>query len=182
MASKAKPSKHRVVVDVFGIKETSEALRAMAERAYNTYPLTRETVAFLADEQRERMNKSRYLPLTAGTTERKILQGENPGTFRDEYRPIKGQPTRRRDALYQAVTVPGAPGQIRRATRTWAIFGVDSAGKGELFYARMVQNVKGRKRKILAISEKGAMTLGERAANYITSGWSQSPVDLTMPG
>lgn len=178
-----KLSNHRVVVEVAGAKESAEAIRLMGERAYNTWALTEEMVTFLADEQRERIKKaSAYEPLETSTVERKLEEGENPEIFRDEARMIKGTATRERDALYRAVTVPGAPGQLRRNTRTWAVFGVESAGKGKLFYARFVQNVRGHKRKILAISAEGAMTIAERSANYITHGWSQSPTSLTLPG
>jgi hypothetical protein len=143
-------------------------LARIGARAYQTLPLTEQLAEFLAVSQRQRVQEAPWAPLTEGTVARKASQGEDTGILKDEWRPIKGTPTRRGMALYNALTSDGAPGRIKRATRTWAIFGVET--KGELFYARFVQNVKGTKRRILAISDTDALTITERVANYITHG------------
>jgi hypothetical protein len=181
VAQKVKPAAFRAEVEVFGAKQSAEALRNMGERAYNTGPLMVELLLVLADSQRERMKTAPWAALKENTVERKAEQGEITEIFRDESRPIKGSPTRVPDALYNAITVPGAPGQLRHTTRTWAVFGVQSAGKGQLFYARFVQNVRGTRRKILAISEETALTVAERTASYVYSGWTLSP-HMTLPG
>lgn len=161
-------SEFRASVEVMGVQHTEDMIARMGARAYNTLPLTVELAEFLARSQRQRVEEAPWAPLADDTVARKASQGEDTGILKDEWRPIKGAPTRRGNALYSALTTAGAPGQIKRATRTWAIFGVDT--KGELFYARFVQNVKGTKRRILAISATDALTITERVANYITHG------------
>lgn len=161
-------SEFRAYVEVNGAVESAAMIRSMGSRAYNTLPLMGQLAEYLAQTQRDRVRQAPWIPLADVTVERKIGQGSNPAIMRDEPRRIKGTPTRQRDALYRALTVSGAPGQIKRATRTWAIFGVDSAGNHQLFYARFVQNVKGAKRRILAINEEQALTITERVALYIT--------------
>lgn len=165
-------SEFRAEVIVSGAHETAAAIREMGRRAYETLPLMEELKELLFESQRERVQSAPWTPLTEGTVERKSAQGSNTAILRDEPRLIGGTPTRSRDALYMALTTDGAPGQIKRATRTWAIFGADSAGNHSLFYARFVQNVKGTKRRILAINEGTASTVTERVANYIRPGMS----------
>lgn len=163
-------SRIRLAVEVNGAKVAADALLAMGERAFNTQPLTEMLVRELFDESRKRVQQAPWKPLTDGTVRRKSSQGEDTGILRDEWRPIKGVPTRRGDALYTALTTWGAPGQLARATRTMATFGVHSAGQGPLFYARFVQNVHGTKRRILAISEARAIAISEMVVRYITHG------------
>lgn len=163
-------SRIRLAVEVSGANKSAEAFGAMAERAYNTLPLTEMLVRELFDISRKRVDRAPWAPLTDGTVARKNAQGEDSGILRDEWRPIKGVPTRKGDLLYTALTQWGAPGQYKRATRTMATFGVQSAGQGPLFYARFVQNVKGKKRRILAVSRADAAGISEMVVRYITSG------------
>lgn len=153
-----------------GAAETAKAILAMGERAYNTLPLMEEIKEILFESQAERVQSAPWTPLTEGTVERKTSEGSNPAILRDEPRYWKGKPTRTPDALYLALTLDGATNQIKRATRTWAIFGANSSGTNQLYYARFVQNVKGKKRRILAINEETAMTVTEMVANYIRPG------------
>lgn len=161
-------SEFKAVVEVEGVAHTADMLARMGARAYNTLPLTEQLAEFLAASQRQRVEEAPWAPLTDDTVARKASQGEDTGILKDEWRPIGGTPTRRGNALYNALTTDGAPGQIKRATRTWAIFGVDT--KGDLFYARFVQNVKGTKRRILAISAADGLAIVEKVANYVTHG------------
>lgn len=163
-------SEFRAVIEVSGVAETRAAILEMGARAYNTMPLMTELTGVLFESQRERVQQAPWVPLASSTVTRKEEQGSNPAILRDEPRKIGGTPTRSRDALYMALTVDGAPGQVKRATRTWAIFGADSAGNHSLFYARFVQNVKGKKRRLLAINEATAALVTERVANWIRPG------------
>lgn len=163
-------SEFRAEIKVTGAQETANAILAMGARAYNTLPLMEELKEVLYEASKARVEQAPWTPLKQSTIQRKSAQGQSTEILRDEWRPIKGTPTRQGDALFTALTVDGAPGQIKRATRTWAIFGADSAGNHSLFYARFVQNVKGTRRQILAINESTAMVIVERVANWIRPG------------
>lgn len=167
----ARPSRLRVGVEVEGLNEALATIDGIGNRAYQTTPLMSMIVQHLAGISRERVEGEKpWKPLTPGTMARKSAQGEDTGILRDEWRPIAGTPTRQGDMLYRALTQDGAPGQLRHWTRTFAQFGVKSAGQGELFYARFVQNVHGTKRKILAIKPDQAVEIGGMVARYIGHG------------
>jgi hypothetical protein len=155
-------------VEVNGALQAGERLRMLGSRGYNTLPLTEKLVEVLAASQRKRVEEAPWAPLTEGTVARKVSTGENPAILRDEWRPIKGKATRTGNALYLALTLDGATGQVRAATRTRATFGVNT--KGNLFYARFVQNVKGTKRRILAIDEATALTVTEMVGSWLFFG------------
>ncbi|MGZ4530810.1 MAG: hypothetical protein ACXVXP_00490 [Mycobacteriaceae bacterium] len=163
-------SEFRAEVEVFGANETAHKILEIGARAYNTLPLMEALKEYLFETQSARVKSAPWAPLTEGTVARKASQGENTEILRDEWRPIKGTPTRVGNKLYLALTLDGATGQIKRATRTWAVFGADSAGNHQLFYARFVQNVKGKKRRILAISEGEALTITQRVGSFIRFG------------
>lgn len=155
-------------VDVFGADTTAAAIRSMGMRAYNTLPLMEELKEFLFETQSARVKSAPWTPLKETTVARKVATEEDPSILRDEWRPIGGRATRVGNKLYLALTLDGATGQIKRATRTWAIFGADAAGNHQLFYARFVQNVKGTKRRLLAIGEGDALTITAKVANWIS--------------
>lgn len=166
-----RPSAFRAEIEVNGDVKAVDAILAVGKRAQETRPLMEAITGMLQSQQRARVNQSPYAPLEASTIDKKIRENEAPVILRDSSRRIKGVPTRVPDALYRAITVPNAPGQLRRITRASATFGVKSAGHGELFYARFVQNVKGKKRRILAISEGDALALVKVCASYVYDGW-----------
>lgn len=176
-----KPSAFKAHIEVNGDVQAADALRSIGKRAKNTRPLMEVAVGMLAQQQKRRFDQKPWAPLAAGTVARKEYEAENPEIFRDEARFIKGSPTRVPDELFRAVTVPGHPGQLRYVTRASATFGVQSAGKGPLFYARFVQNVKGKQRRILAISDADALALLKLCASYIYDGWPRSG-GMTRPG
>jgi hypothetical protein len=163
-------SEFRAEVEAFGVGETVEGLRMLGARAYNTFPLMEQLKEYLFMTQRQRVQEAPWTPLTEGTIARKASQNEDTSILRDEWRPIGGKPTRVGNKLYFALTMDGATGQLKTATRTWAIFGVKSHGKQELFYARFVQNVKGTKRRILAINESQALIITEKVAAWVRFG------------
>jgi hypothetical protein len=167
----ARPSQLKAVIEINGDAIAADALVAIGERAFKTRPLMEQSVGVLQNQQARRIESAPYEPLTEETTARKVRELENPEIFRDESRFIKGEPTRHADDLYQAVTSTTHPGQLRRVTRASATFGLKSAGNGPLFYARFVQNVKGKKRRILAISPANARLLVSGVASYIYDGW-----------
>src|SRR6185312_7122318 len=121
-------------------------------------------------------------PLEDSTAERKEKEGEIPELFRDERRRIRCEDTRDRDALYRALTQVSAPGQLKHATRTTATFGLQSAGQGPFFYARFVQNVKGNKRRILAISTDDAMIITGFIEWYIMGSTSVERMGMVGKG
>lgn len=166
-----KPSSFRAYVEVNGDTHAIDAVKAIGYRASHTTPLMQAIVGQMSMQQKARVEQKPYTPLGAGTVARKTSENENPEIFRDEARRIKGVPTRIPDALYQAATTPGAPGQLRRVTRASATFGLKSAGNGQFFYARFMQNVKGKKRRIFAISESDALALVKTVASYVYDGW-----------
>lgn len=170
----ARPSQLKAVIEINGDALAADLLKAIGDRAYNTRPLMERTVGVLQVQQARRIQSGAYEPLTDETTARKVRELENPGVFRDEARFVKGAPTRVPDELYQAVVSSDHPGQLRRITRASATFGLKSAGNGPLFYARFVQNVKGKKRRILAISPANARTLVFGVASYVFDGWPKA--------
>jgi hypothetical protein len=157
-------------VEVNGAVQAGERLRMLGSRAFNTLPIMETMAEFLFESQRARVQTEPWAPLKDVTVARKLSQDEDPGILKDEWRPIKGKPTRVGNKLYLALTLDGATGQVKRATRTTATFGVKSAGKQELFYARFVQNVKGTKRRILALSEADALAVTEGIGSWIVAG------------
>lgn len=167
----ARPSQLKAVIEINGDALAADLLEAIGRRAYETQPLMEQVVGVLQAQQARRIQSSPYPPLTDETIARKVRELENPGVFRDEARFIKGSPTRMPDDLYQAIVSSNHPGQLRHVTRASATFGVKSAGNGPLFYARFVQNVKGTKRRILAITPANARTLTFGIASYIFDGW-----------
>lgn len=169
----ARPSQLKAVIEINGDDIVAESLLALGKRAYETRPLMERVVGVLQTQQARRIDAKPYEPLTEETTARKVRELENPDIFRDEARFIKGAPTRMPDDLYQAVTSSSHPGQLRYVTRASATFGLKSAGNGPLFYARFVQNVKGKKRRILAISPANARILVSGVASYIYDGWAK---------
>jgi hypothetical protein len=162
-----KPSAFRAHVEVNGDAQAAYFIRQIGYRAAHTLPLMTKLVDVLQLQQKRRMEQKPWAPLEASTVARKISESENPDTFRDEARRIKGQPTRMPDALYRAITQPNFPGQLRHVTRASATFGVKSAGQGPFFYARFVQNVKGKKRRILALTPDDALILTGFVEFYI---------------
>lgn len=161
-------SEFRATVDVSGVTETQAMLRQIGLRAYQTLPLMEELKEVLYEASKERVGSAPWAPLADVTVARKASQGSNTSILRDEPRTIKGTATRRRDALYQALTTDGAPGQVKRATRTWAIFGVNTSGS--LYYGRFVQNVKGTTRRLVAIDEGTAALIVERVGAWVRFG------------
>lgn len=166
-----KPSAFRAYVEVNGDVRAADAIKAIGHRAAHTLPLMEVVVGQMAQQQKRRVESKPYTPPQANTVARKASENQNPDIFRDEARRIKGQPTRVPDALYRAATSAGAPGQLRHITRASATFGLKSAGNGEFFYARFVQNVKGKKRRIFAISETDALALVKTVASFVYDGW-----------
>lgn len=162
-----KPSAFRAHIEVNGDAQAAHFIEQIGYRASHTLPLMKDLVEVLQLQQKRRMEQKPWAPLEANTVARKVSENENPDTFRDEARRIKGQATRVPDALYRAITVPNAPGQLRYVTRASATFGLKSAGHGEFFYARFVQNVKGKKRRILALTPDDALMLTGFTELYI---------------
>jgi hypothetical protein len=156
-------SRFRAQIQVEGVNITEGYLREMGDRAFATEVLMSELAEMLEIAARSRLHKAPWKPLTSGTVARKAAQGEDTSLMRDEWRPIGGTPTRRGDALYTALD--GGAGSFKHATRTTATYGVNT--KGDLFYARFVQNVKGTKRKLLAIPADHAVFMVDRIASYI---------------
>lgn len=170
----AKPSAFRAQVEVNGAAQAAGMIRAVGARARNTLPLMEEMVGLLQMQQARRVRSNPYLPLSEETVARKIREAENPETFRDEHRFIRNHPTRTADAMYHALTEPSYPGQLKHATRASATYGLQSAGQGPFFYARFVQNVKGAKRRIMAISTDDAMIILGFIEQYIMGAvWQQ---------
>jgi hypothetical protein len=163
-------SEFRAEVTVTGATETADMLRMMGARAYNTLPLMEVIKEKLFQASRERVQSAPWAPLKGTTIARKISQGEDPSILRDEWRPIRGRSTRVGNKLYLALTLDGATDQVKVATRTWAVFGVNAKGNNPLFYARFVQNVKGTKRKILAINQSTALEITEGVGAWIRFG------------
>lgn len=163
----AKPSAFKAYIEVNGDAQAADMIRGVGARARDTLPLMVELVDVLQMQQARRVAANPYLPLSEETVARKTRENENPETFRDESRYIHHRPTRTPDAMYRALTETTYPGQLKHATRTTATFGLQSAGQGPFFYARFVQNVKGTKRRILAISSDDAMILLGWVEQYI---------------
>lgn len=168
----AAPTQFRAEVEVFGVSHSVEKLTAMGARAMNTLPLMEMIKELLFEQQRARVQSAPWAPLADSTITRKASQDEDVSIFRDEWRPIGGKATRVGNKLYLALTLDGATGQIKRATRTTATFGVQSKGNQQLFYARFAQNVKGTHRQILGISDDDALGITERVGNWIYVGES----------
>lgn len=166
-----RPSALRAYIEVNGDILAADAIKSIGRRASHTRPLMEVIVGQLQQQQRARVAAKPWKPLEDSTVEKKTRENEDPEIFRDSSRRIKGVPTRVPDALYRAITQAGAPGQLRLVTRASATFGIKSAGHGELFYARFVQNVKGNQRRILAISETDALALVRTTASFIYDGW-----------
>lgn len=163
-----KPSAFRAEISVEGVDESVTAFRAMATRAAHTLPLMEEISQILFEQQKTRVEGLPWTPLKQVTIDRKARTNEDTTILHDEWRPLKGgKPSRVGNQLWLALTLDGATGQIKRATRTTATFGVDSKGNHKLYYARFVQNVKGTKRRILAISDEDALAICLRIAGYI---------------
>ncbi len=156
-------SKFGAVVEITGLDTSEAMLKAIGDRAFDTYLLMEELTEDLEIAARARNQGSPWAPLTEGTVARKASQGEDTGIFRDEWRPIKGTPTRKGDALWTALS--GGAGSYRASTRASATFGIRNTG--DLFYARMVQNTKGTKRKLLAIPAEYAVAMTEHVVRYI---------------
>jgi hypothetical protein len=156
-------SRFRAQIQVQGVAVTEGYLKEMGNRAFATEVLMSELAEMLEIAARDRLAKKPWKPLTSGTVARKASQAENTDIIRDEWRPIAGTPTRRGDALWTALD--GGAGSFKHATRTTATYGVNT--KGDLFYARFVQNVKGTKRKLLAIPADAAVGMVDRIATYI---------------
>ena len=163
-------SRLRVAVEINGDVQAQAIIKEMGRRAMETSPLMAAVAQELFHISAERVKEAPWAPLKDNTVARKVSQEENPEIIRDEWRPIKGRATRVGDKLYLALTLRGATGQILRSTRTTATFGVKSKGNQELFYARFVQNVKGTKRRLLAIPAESAVTIGEMASFWIMEG------------
>lgn len=166
----SKPSAFRAQVLVNGDVHAAEQIDQMAARAFDTLPLMEEIKDLLFAQQKARVESQPWEPLKDSTIARKARQDQDTSIFRDEWRPIRGTATRIGNQMWLALTLDGATGQVKRATRTTAKFGLDSAGNHKLFYARFVQNVKGTKRKILAISEADALEITLRIAKWIYDG------------
>jgi hypothetical protein len=156
-------SRFRAQVVIEGLHVTEAYMKEMGDRAFATEILMSELAEMLEIAARHRLEKAPWRPLTSGTVARKEAQAENTDIMRDEWRPIAGTPTRRGDALWTALN--GGAGSFKHATRTTATYGVNT--KGDLFYARFVQNVKGTKRKLLAIPAEDAVGITERIVQYI---------------
>lgn len=154
-----KPSALRAHVEVNGDAQAAYFIKQIGYRAAHTLPLMTKLVDVLQMQQARRMEQKPWPALAASTVDRKVREGENPDTFRDEARVVRGQPTRMPDALYRAITQPKFPGQLRHVTRASATFGVQSSGSQSFFYARFVQNVRGTKRRILALTPDDALIL-----------------------
>jgi hypothetical protein len=156
-------SQFKAIVEIEGLKASQDLLKECGERAYHSTLLMEELSEMLEIAARARLAKAPWVPLTGGTVTRKASQGENTAIMRDEWRPIAGTPTRKGDALYAALD--GGPGSYKLATRTTATYGVHTTG--DLFYGRFVQNVKGTKRKLLAIPAEYAVGMTDKVATYI---------------
>lgn len=165
-------SAFRAEITVMGATATAEKINLMGARAANTLPLMEMIKELLFVQQQRRVQSTPWVPLKEVTIARKMAQGENTAIMRGEWRMIGGQATRIADKLWLAMTLDGATGQIKRATRTTATFGVDSKGNHQLFYARFVQDVKGTKRRLLAISSADAVEILDRVGNWIYVGES----------
>lgn len=159
-------SQLRAVVEIDGLTASEEMLKRMGDRAFGTEVLMEEIAEMLEIAARARLSSAPWKPLTSGTIARKASQGEDIRIMHDEWRPIGGTPTRKGDALYTALD--GGPGSYKRATRTTATYGVHT--NGDLFYARFVQNVKGTKRRLLAIDEATAITVTEMVGSWVFFG------------
>lgn len=161
--SGATASRFRAQVTIEGLEVTEGFLREMGHRAFATEVLMEEIAEQLEIAARSRLSGTPWKPLAEDTVVRKSGQGEDTRVMRDEWRPIGGTPTRRGDALWTALD--GGPGSYKVSTRTTATYGVNT--KGDLFYARFVQNVKGTKRKLLAIPADHAVGMVETIVLYI---------------
>lgn len=156
-------SQLRAVVEIDGLTASEDMIKRMGDRAFNTEVLMEEMAEALEIAARARLSSAPWKPLTAGTVARKASQGEDIRLMHDEWRPIGGTPTRKGEALYTALD--GGPGSYKLATRTTATYGVHTTG--DLFYARFVQNVKGTKRKLLAIPAEFAVGMADKVASYV---------------
>jgi len=156
-------SRLRAVVEIDGLMASEALLKDMGDRAFATEVLMEEMTELLEIAARSRLNSAPWRPLTPGTVARKSSQGEDTRIMHDEWRPIAGTPTRQGDALWTALD--GGAGSYKLATRTTATYGVHTTGN--LFYARFVQNVKGTKRKLLAIPAEFAVGMADRVATYV---------------
>lgn len=170
MAKASRPA-FRAEIEVFGVDQTAGRLKAIGARARDTFPLMERIKQVLFEQQAERARSMPWAPLQQVTIDRKIATQEDPTIFHDEWRPIKGSATRVGNKLWFALTMDGATGQIKRATRTTAQFGLDARGNRPLFYARFVQNTKGTQRRLLGISTANAEEILLTTAEYIYSGW-----------
>jgi len=162
-----------VHMGITGADETCSALEDMALALIKSKPIMVKAMPIIQRQMIERMAEAPWLPLTEGTVERKIGQFENPEVFRDESRPIRGKATRIPDLLYHAIVTPGTPGALRRVTPKSATFGVESKNGQLLWYARFVQNVKGRQRRILAFTPANAIELAELVKYEVYSSWTE---------
>jgi hypothetical protein len=163
-----KPSGFRTEITIEGVDSTAEEFRAMGERAMMTLPLMERLKEILFVQQRARVQSEPWEPLMDSTIARKVADHEDPSIMRGEWRMVRGgRASRVANKLWLAMTLDGATGQVKRATRTTATFGVQAKGTQQLFYARFAQNNHGKQRRLLAISADDAMDLNLEIAHYI---------------
>lgn len=167
----AKASAFRARVEVNGAVQSADMIRRIGARARNTWPVTTKAVEVLQRQQAARVESKPWMGLAEETIARKARESELTEVFRDEQRLIHGQPTRVADAAYSVVVgAIGYPGQLAKATRTTATFGLQSKGKQFFWYMRLAQNAKGNKRRYLAINENDALELTDVVATYLVWG------------
>ncbi len=168
----------RVECEVNGDLVTHDMLRLMGQRAYNIAPIGEAIGELLKKDVAARAQGQPWLDITDETKARKERQEELPLVMRDERRPVRGEDTRRPDELWDALTT--GSGTRISFTRTTVKYGIPV--QGDLFYARMVENVKGTKRRLMAVTEEGAFAMAVLVSDYVTFNGKFGITGMSMPG
>jgi hypothetical protein len=162
----AKAGKFEVRIE--GGDELNDNMEAIAKRLLDGKVFMAEGVEMMQACSIARWNSHPWEPEAQSTQTRKAREGASTEVFRDQRSQGTSKSRQRTpDALYHAVTSPHDPGQVRRVTKTAATFGIRASGRGPLFYARFASNVKGVKRRILAMNPATVALVTRRYCRYI---------------
>jgi hypothetical protein len=162
----AKAGKFEVRIE--GGEELNDNMEAIAKRLLDGKVFMAEAVEMMQECSIERWESDPWAPEAPSTQQRKASEGLSTQVFRDQG--SQGTTASRKripDALYHAVTSPHDPGQVRRVTKSAATFGIRASGRGPLFYARFASNVKGVKRRILAMNPATVLLITEKYRRFI---------------
>ena len=135
-------SKADGVIDI-DCSQAEDMLEGVVERLKDMKPVNKQIVEVIAAKQAERFHNNNWAPLAESTKKRKESQGKSTEVFRDET--SGGKQPREADGLYHVITTPNHPGQIKRASKKKATFGIKTTG--QYYYAPMAQNAGGKKGK-----------------------------------